>query len=367
MRILVISRAAVIAVLAIAAAGLARAAAPLPRLNVDAAKTTVSGLSSGAFMANQLGYAYSAPSRASACLPVALHVRRPQQLHGVHVQRDDQRSMLNTMQADINNWSGTSNDNKSNVANQKIFMFVGTSDYTVGPNPMNGVQTQYANSGVPAANLTYVSGPAPRTSFPTDFDATGDNACNSSASPYISNCGYDGAGAMFAKFYGALNARNNAPPAGNYIQFDQTAFSTNPGLSPSRLGLRAGQLRRRRGLQGARGAARLPAELRHHRRQVHQEYRLYALGDTNSIIVLFPQTKVDNTSRSTSASGSLANANGCWDWIGWYGTNFAQKSGCSRRPSRQWSTSSRRAVAGVGAARCRRRPASVPRVRRTRA
>jgi hypothetical protein len=50
-------------------------------------------------------------------------------------------------------------------------------------------------------------------------------------------------------------------------------------------------------------------------------------ADTNSIIVLFPQTKVDNTSHATSASGSLANANGCWDWIGWYGTNFAQKAG----------------------------------------
>jgi hypothetical protein len=36
---------------------------------------------------------------------------------------------------------------------------------------------------------------------------------------------------------------------------------------------------------------------------------------------------VDNTSRATAASGSLANPNGCWDWIGWYGGNFAQRSG----------------------------------------
>jgi hypothetical protein len=50
-------------------------------------------------------------------------------------------------------------------------------------------------------------------------------------------------------------------------------------------------------------------------------------ADTNGIIVLFPQTKVDNSSHATSASGSLANANGCWDWIGWYGSNFAQQAG----------------------------------------
>jgi hypothetical protein len=50
-------------------------------------------------------------------------------------------------------------------------------------------------------------------------------------------------------------------------------------------------------------------------------------ADTNSIVVLFPQTAVDNTSRSTAASGSLPNPNGCWDWIGWYGSNFTQKAG----------------------------------------
>ena len=50
-------------------------------------------------------------------------------------------------------------------------------------------------------------------------------------------------------------------------------------------------------------------------------------ADTNGIIVLFPQTKVDSTSHATSASGNLANSNGCWDWIGWYGTNFSQRAG----------------------------------------
>ena len=60
MRFSVILRATVIAVLAIAGASQALAAAPLPKLKVDTSKTTVSGLSSGAFMANQLGYAYSA-------------------------------------------------------------------------------------------------------------------------------------------------------------------------------------------------------------------------------------------------------------------------------------------------------------------
>jgi hypothetical protein len=44
-------------------------------------------------------------------------------------------------------------------------------------------------------------------------------------------------------------------------------------------------------------------------------------------VLLFPQTKTDNTNHGTAKSGSLANPNACWDWIGWYGSNFAQKSG----------------------------------------
>ena len=328
MKSLVISRAAVIAMLAIATNGVARAAAALPKLNVDAAKTTVSGLSSGAFMANQLGYAYSATFKgvgvfAGGPYMCAGHSNYTACMYNATISA----SMLNTMQADINNWSGTSNDNKSNVANQKIFMFVGTSDYTVGPNPMKGAQTQYANSGVPAGNLTFIQRASTAHVFPTDFDATGDNACNSSASPYISNCGYDGAGAMLTKFYGALNARNNAPPAGNYIQFDQTAFSTNAGLSP------VGWV-----YVPANCAAGAVCKVHVALHGCQQNYDIIGdkfikntgytrWADTNSIIVLFPQTKVDNTSHSTSASGSLANPNGCWDWIGWYGTNFAQKSG----------------------------------------
>jgi poly(3-hydroxybutyrate) depolymerase len=322
------SRAAAAAVLAGAAIGMAHAAVTLPRLTIDASQTTVSGLSSGAFMANQLGYAYSATFKgvgvfAGGPYMCAGHSNYTACMYNATISS----AMLSTMQADINNWSATSNDSKANVAGQKIFMFVGTSDFTVGPNPMNGVQTQYTNNGVPATNLTYVQRASTAHVFPTDFDSTGNNACGSSASPYISNCGYDGAGAMFAKFYGTLNARNNAPAAANYIQFDQTAFTTNPGMSPT------GWV-----YVPASCAAGAVCKVHVALHGCVQNYDtvgdkfLKSTGytrwaDSNNIVVLFPQTKVDNTSRATAASGSLANPNGCWDWIGWYGGNFAQKSG----------------------------------------
>jgi poly(3-hydroxybutyrate) depolymerase len=307
----------------------AHAASALPALNVDKTKITVSGLSSGGFMANQLGYAYSSTFSgvgvfAGGPYNCAAHNNYTACMYNATISS----SQLSTMQADINNWSGNQIDAKANVANQKVYMFVGTSDYTVGPNPMNGVQTQYTNNGVTSANLQYVQQSGAAHVFPTDFDSTGNNACNSSASPYISNCSYDGAKALFTKLYGALNARNNSPASGNYIQFDQTPYTgSNPGMETT------GWI-----YVPANCASGSQCKLHVALHGCVQNYDTIGdkfikntgytrWADTNSIIVLFPQTKVDSTSRQTADSGSLANSNGCWDWIGWYGTNFAQKAG----------------------------------------
>lgn len=305
------------------------AAAPLPQLNIDKTKISVSGLSSGGFMANQMGIAHS-----STFMGVGVFAGGPYMCAGhsnytaCMYNASISASMLNTMQADINNWSGTAIDGKANIASQKVYLFVGTADYTVGPNPMNGLQTQYTNNGVPAANLQYVTQSGTAHVFPTDFDSSGNNACGSSLSPYIGNCGYDGAKAVLSKIYGTLNARNNAPAASNYIEFDQTPFSSgNPGMSDTGwlyvpASCASGtQCRLHVALHGCKQNYATIGD----KFVRNTGYTRWA--DTNGIVVLFPQARVDNTSRSTTASGSVANPNGCWDWIGWYGSNFAQKAG----------------------------------------
>jgi poly(3-hydroxybutyrate) depolymerase len=307
----------------------AHAASALPALNVDKTKITVSGLSSGGFMANQLGYAYSSTFSgvgvfAGGPYNCAAHNNYTACMYNASISS----SQLSTMQTDINNWSGNQIDAKSNVANQKVFLWVGSSDTTVGPNPMNAVNTQYQNNAVASANLQYVTQSGAAHTFPTDFDSTGNNACGTAASPYISNCSYDGAKAVLSRFYGTLNARNNSPAAGNYIQFDQTPYTNgNAGMETT------GWI-----YVPANCASGSQCKLHVALHGCVQNYDTIGdkfikntgytrWADTNSIIVLFPQTKVDNTSHPTADSGSLANANGCWDWIGWYGNNFAQKGG----------------------------------------
>ena len=311
------------------ACGAASAAVSLPALNIDTSNITVSGLSSGGFMANQLGYAYSSTFKgvgvfAAGPYNCAAHNNYTACMYNATISA----SQLSTLQTDINNFSTSGAiDNKSNVAGQKIYMFVGNSDTTVGPNPMNAMQTQYTNNGVLAANLSYIKQAGTAHTFPTDFAGTGDNACGTAASPYVSNCSYDGAKAVLSMFYGTLNARNDAPAAANYIEFNQAAFTTNAGVAPT------GWI-----YVPANCAAGTQCKLHVALHGCQQNYATISdkfikntgytrWADTNNIVVLFPQTRVDSTSHTTAGSGSLANSNGCWDWIGWYGTNFAQKAG----------------------------------------
>lgn len=317
-----------LAALGLIASSAAHAAAPLPRLNIDTAQTTVSGLSSGGFMANQLGYAFSSTFKgvgvfAGGPYMCAGHSPYTSCMYDANISD----GMLATMQDDINNWSDTAIDDKADVAAQKIFLFVGARDTIAGPNPMNALQTQYAGNGVPAADVQYVKLGAAAHTFPTDFDSSGNNACGSAVSPYISNCGYDGAGAVLSQFYGTLSARNDAPAATNYTEFDQTAFSTSPGMAGTGwiyvpANCAAGELCRIHvALHGCQQNYATIGD----KFIKNTGYARWA--DTNSIVLLFPQTSVDKKSRSTSASGRLPNPNGCWDWIGWYGSNYAQRAG----------------------------------------
>ena len=166
------------------------AAVALPQLVIDKAQITVSGLSSGGFMANQLGVAHSATFKgvgvfAAGPYMCAGHANYTACMYNASISS----TALSTMQADINNWSGTAIDPKAGIAAQKVFLFVGNSDYTVGPNPVLALQTQYQNNGVPAANLQLVRRAGTAHVFPTDFDATGNNACDKPAlrDPEISN------------------------------------------------------------------------------------------------------------------------------------------------------------------------------------
>lgn len=76
----------------------------------------------------------------------------------------------------------------------------------------------------------YVTTTGAAHTFPVDFDGSGDNDCDKSESPYVSNCDYDGAGAVLKWLYGDLNSRNTRLLSGKLIPFAQTGSYGSPGM-----------------------------------------------------------------------------------------------------------------------------------------
>jgi hypothetical protein len=306
----------------------AQSAAALASYNVDRAGVSVSGLSSGGFFALQLGVSFS-----SVFKGVGIFAGGTYDCAG---QSNYTACMYNATPgiaqsiANMKNWSGNRIDDVGNIAHQRIYLFTGTNDTTVGPHVTDQVYQLYVGTGqfVSAANVKYDNTSTAVHTFPTDFDGSGDNACNISTSPYISNCHFDGAGAALQWIHGPLNARNDGTLGGSLVRFDQTEFiAAGHGMDaagwlyvPTHCA--AGQqCRLHVALHGClQGYARIGAEFLN-----NAGYNRWA--DTNDIIVLYPQAVADNTVHATAASGSLPNPNGCWDWIGWYGADFDQKTG----------------------------------------
>ena len=295
--------------------GAASAAVNLPALNIDKTQTTVSGLSSGGFMAAQLHVAYSATFKKGAGIVAG----GPFYCAEGSITNATGRCMASpagiptsSLVTTTNNWASQGSiDPVVNLQSSKVYLFSGSIDSTVKTGVMDALKTYY-NSFVPAANVVYKKDIAAEHAMITDdYGST----CSTKGSPYINDCNFDLAGTMLAHFYGTLNARNNGTlAAGNFVEFNQSQFITNHGMAPTGWAYipaactSGTQCRVHVVLHGCQQNVTL----------VQQQYvrntGYNRWADTNNIVMIYPQT-------------STAATNSCWDWWGYDNANYAKKSG----------------------------------------
>ncbi len=296
-------------------AGAAIAAVDLPSLHIDKTQTTVSGLSSGGYMAVQLHVAYSAtfakgagvvaggPFYCAEGSVVNATGRCMASPSGIPTS-----ALVNTTRS----WATAGSiDPLVHLDSSRVYLFAGTVDSVVKPGVMDALKTYY-NSLAPAANVVYKKDIAAEHAMVTDdYGST----CSTKGSPYINDCNFDLAGALLGHLYGTLNARNNgALPATNFVEFNQTAFVTNHGMATT-------------GWAYVPQACKDGAQCRLHvvlhgckqnTADVGQQYvrntGYNRWADTNNMVMLYPQT-------------STAATNSCWDWWGYDSANYAKKSG----------------------------------------
>lgn len=305
----------------LAAASGAAAADALPSYNVDLARTTVSGVSSGAYMAGQLHVAFSQTvagaglvaggpydcaegllaNALNRCMATTLGTPDPARLLAVARELAARERI----------------EDLSNLADDRVYIFSGTQDETVLPRVVGTAAEFYRLAGVPENSIKQVADvPAGHAMITEDFGGP----CPATATPYINDCDYDQAGDILRHVYGP--APLNAPaahPGGQIVAFDQGAFIADPPRhSMSETGYlyvpeacRDGApCRVHVALHGCRQTT-ADIGLRFVERAGYNEW-----ADTNRIIVLYPQ-----------GVAGPRNPRGCWDWWGYEGANYHLRTG----------------------------------------
>ena len=286
--------------------------------NVNPNSVTVAGISSGADMAVQLQVANSASFHGAAILAGAAYYCSQDNVTfwgeacstGVGVPVSALVAYTNTQAG-----KGTI-DPVANIANKPIYMFSGTLDTVVYQQTMNDLK-QFYQSFTAAGNITY-NNTTPAEHSWVSPDAV--DACSWLSLPFLNNCGVDVEQAFLTRFYGNLYARNSSAQ-GSYVQFNQNAWCSKSNCAAI-------------GMDGTgwlyvpkvctTGACKLVVALHGCEQNQQTIGTAFVRGsginewaDTNSILVLYPQT---------IASSIPYNPEGCWDWWGYTGANYALKS-----------------------------------------
>lgn len=316
----------------------------LPRLNIDASQTTVSGISSGAYMAGQFQIAYSdlvkgaaivaggpyscaTASRAIGVPTVALALQRCMTPNmGL-----PEVPVLKKTAEDLQKMKDV--DPLSNLANSRIYLFSGANDKTVRRSVTDRAYEFYRAMEVPEKSIDYVRHPKAAHAFITDGYG---KACSFSPgekgfSYYLNDCQYDQAGAILQHLIGGLKIPNAPAAARMAVEFDQTSYIGDP----SRTGMAdkgfvyipqscaAGQPCR---LHVAFHGCKMAVDLIGNVFAEHSGYNRWA--DVNNIVVLYPQI-------SHAAKKFVGNQKACWDWWGYTGYDFARKGGFQMTAVRQ--------------------------------
>lgn len=337
--------------LAVASPNAALAADPLGRFPINPDQVSVAGISSGAFMANQLHIAHSA-----GIMGAGIVAGGP---YGCAVDRltDDGVSALASLAVGpcmsvpsllrpVTSYAGLVSDLAArgwidppqNVMRGRVYLFAGKADSVVAAQSVELGASLYRTLGVPASQITFRDRDLPGAGAGHSWVTPNfGNACDANAPPFINKCGYDQAGEVLKTIYGPLKAPVDRL-AGRIVAFDQTEFV--PGAATKANGLSdtgylyvpkdceagaASPCRLSITLHGCLQSAELLGD------EFYTRIGVNEWADSNRIVVLYPQahaTTVSELPAQNALSLANTNPNGCWNWWGYgFDARFLTKQG----------------------------------------
>jgi poly(3-hydroxybutyrate) depolymerase len=312
----------------------ARAQERLPEIGASRDGTTVSGISSGAFMAVQFQVAFSGEVAGVGAVA-----------GGPYLCAEGSVSIAlgRCMQANL--FFGAPNaayllrragtfaefghiDPIANLAKARVYVFWGGHDETVRRPVVESLVAFYREAGLPEASMEA------RLDVPAGHgfvvDGQGDEpgeTCEITAAPFLNDCNYDQAGAILRHLlpdgHAAKAPVRAAVPAGRLLQFSQTEFLPQP----RRHGMdEIGFAYLPPGCEADAGAATCRVHVAFHGCEQGRE-RLGDLfasaagylnwADAYRLVVLFPQ----------AAAVPVSNPKGCWDFFAHDDPDYATREG----------------------------------------
>lgn len=319
--------------------------APLPTLAIDPGSVTVSGVSSGAYLAHYLHVIHSESIDGAGLVaggpydcPHGAYPWNLYRIFNVCANLDDlipfggPPDPAPSIQAARGHAETGAIDGPRNLAEDPVLFISGSLDAVVPTSLVETAATFYrAFAATDRVAVRVVDG-ANHAMLTVDAG----NACDTTMSPFINDCDVDAAGAILGHLYGDLIEPDAGAddPGGTLVAFDQSAFVADAG-SGHGLGER-GFLYMPDACAGGANC-RLHVAL-HGCRQTPEDigeafvrdagYNRWA--DANRIVILYPQAKAV-TRRFLGMTVPWPNPRGCWDWWGFTGDDYAVRTGVQPR------------------------------------
>jgi hypothetical protein len=304
---------------------------------------TVSGISSGAFMAVQHHVAFSSLVTGVGVVAGGPYFCSQGKLPVALTSCTTTPSLISIPElVTITKATALSGyiDAPIHMKDDAVWLFSGTKDTVVDTGVVQKLHAYYTAFGV--QNLVLVDSIAAEHSMPT---LNYGSACAYKGEPYINNCNFDGAGEILKHVYNTSGAFR--PPTTsidtNIIEFSQSQFNpsvvnfTTIGMAdigyayvPKACAADGERLISNTSLGPVSlSTSVLPPPCRLHiayhgclqsQAAIGSDYYLHAgynrWAEANAIVVVYPQAKKN-----------LFNPKGCWDWWGYSGPEFASNVG----------------------------------------
>ncbi len=288
----------------------------LPRLHIKKNEITISGVSSGAFMATQFAIAHSQLIKGFASIAGGIYwcaQGDAKKAQGECMNAADQLAVPIYIEQAKKFSADQLIDDVNFIKNQKIYIFGSEKDQVIKP-PASDKLYEFVLNWAELKNVKLEKSISSGHGFPTlNFGGL----CNVGYLPWLLNCHFDTASEILKHFYGVLIEKESMV-SGHLKEFNQLEFnSVAASMLPTGYVYipeyceKGNECRLHIALHGCQ----MNTEFIQDQFVKYAGYNEWA--ESNHIVILYPQ----------AAKIPQKNPYGCWDWYGFTDSNYANKNG----------------------------------------